>query len=468
MLNLYLSLPYPLRVAAASLKGYQLRHERYSGGADQKIAEALQRDGWSQGQWREWQNARLAPILHHAATQVPWYREHWRMRRLNGDHASWEILDNWPILEKEQFRSNSEAFLADDANRSKLSHTVTSGTTGSPTNFWVSGQAQREWYARFDARCRHWHGLSRHDRWAHLGGKVVAPMDANRPPYWVWNRGLNQLYLSSYHLIPGQFHHYAAAIRDHRIEYLLGYPSSLYELAEGCLAEGIRDLHLRAVISESEQVFPHQRRAVREAFGCELRETYGMVEMAAAASECPNGALHLWPDTGVLEVFDGTMPVEAGTTGDFVCTGLLNPHMPLIRFRVGDRGAIDPDGGACSCGRSLPILREIEGRISDMLITMDGRRLAPANVECIYDDHHPIREAQLVQHSVDRVTLRFVPCPAFGPQAEERLRRAIRNHLGPVEITMEPMLRLPRGPNGKLRAVVCLIPPEEREAALRF
>lgn len=468
MTRMFLALPYGLRVAAASLKGYQLRHQRYGAGADDRIGEVLERDHWTAEQWKRWQDGKLAGLLDRAATKVPWYREHWRRRRQAGDRSSWEMLANWPILEKGEFRGNSHAFIAEDADRRRLVHTVTSGTTGSPTDFWVSGEAQREWYARFDARCRHWHGLTRHQRWAHVGGKVVAPMEARKPPFWVWNQGLSQLYLSSYHLIPGQIRHYAEAMRKHRVEYLLGYSSSIYEIAAGCLAEGIRDLRLRAVISESEQVYEHQRRAVREAFGCELKESYGMVEMAAAASECGHGSMHLWPDAGVLEVVEGNSELPAGMTGDFVCTGLLNQDVPLIRFRVGDRGALASSGARCECGRTLPMLREIEGRISDMLITRDGRRLAPANVECIYDDHHPVREAQLVQHSLDRVTLRYVPADGFTPEAEERLRRAIRNHLGPVEVTMEPMLRLPRGANGKLRAVICLMPPEEREAALRL
>lgn len=463
MLNLYHSLPYPMRVLLASARGYQYRVKRYGLGSEDRVQQTLDRDHWTREQWSRWQEERLAELLHRAATVVPWYRAIWQRRRAEGDHRSWEVLENWPILEKDQFRANGRMFVADDLDIRKLDHVTTSGTTGSPSDVWMSAETKRTWYAQFEARCRRWHGLSRHDRWAHLGGKMVAPLGATEPPFWVWNQGLKQLYLSSYHLVPGKIHHYARAMREHRVKYLLGYSSALYEIARGCLSEGIRDLKLEAAISDAEQVYPHHRKAVREAFGCELRQSYGMVEIAAAGSECEHGTFHLWPDTGLMEVVHGDELAAPGEIGDFVCTGLVNGDMPLIRFRVGDRGAIDDDGATCECGRTLPRIREIEGRISDMLITMDGRRLAPANVECIYDEQHPIREGQLIQHALDRVTLRYVPMPEFNEAAEAKLRRAVTNLLGPVDITMEPMTRLPRGANGKLRAVICAVPAEERD-----
>jgi phenylacetate-CoA ligase len=463
-LGVFHSLPYPLRVVTASLRGYQLRYRRYGGGrTDEMVQETLERDFWSPRHWKNWRDEQLGRLLHRAATRVPWYRAMWEQRRRKGDSASWEYLENWPVLEKDEFRRNSRMFVADDRNPKDLVHLVTSGTTGSPTDIWESHAVKRRWYAQFEARCRVWHGVSRHNRWAHLGGKQVAPMGAATPPYWVWNHGLKQLYLSSYHLIPSEIPHYARAIREHDIDYLLGYPSSLYELARGILNSRAVAPRLKLVITDAEPLRPHQRRIISQAFGCPVRESYGMVEIAAAGSECECGAMHLWPDTGVVETFDGQSPAPAGGAGDFVCTGLVNTDMPLIRFRVGDRGAIGDDDG-CACGRTLPVIRSIEGRISDMLVTMDGRRLAPANVECIYDDSYPIVEAQLLQHSLTNVTLRYVPAPGFTGETAAALERSVRYHLGPVDVTMERMEKIPRGPNGKMRAVVCLMSGAEREA----
>jgi phenylacetate-CoA ligase len=149
-----------------------------------------------------------------------------------------------------------------------------------------------------------------------------------------------------------------------------------------------------------------------------------------------------------------------------LCTGLLNTDMPLIRYRNGDRGIVARKASTCACGRPLPELKEIEGRISDLIITPDGRRLSPAYVEIIYDEEHPIAEAQLVQHALDHVTLRYVPLSGFDAQAERNLRRSVVKILGEVRVDLQAMDRIPRGPNGKMRAVVSELSLQQKRDAL--
>ncbi|MDX1981231.1 MAG: hypothetical protein SFV51_13250, partial [Bryobacteraceae bacterium] len=140
--GLFHSLPYPLRVLAASVRGYQLRQRRYGGGnTSQLVQETLERDHWTAKHWRKWHEERLGFVLHRAATRVPWYRALWEERRRRGDQSSWEYLENWPVLEKDEFRQNSRMFVADDCDPNRLIHLVTSGTTGSPTDIWETLEA---------------------------------------------------------------------------------------------------------------------------------------------------------------------------------------------------------------------------------------------------------------------------------------------------------------------------------------
>ena len=465
MLALYHGMPYPVRVWMASAQGYLLRRQRYAGAFPRALESVQERETWSAPQWKRWQEDSLARLLHRAATRVPWYRAHWEARRRQGDPSSWEILSNWPILQKEELQKHGRALIADDRDPRNLLYTVTSGTTGTPKELWMSAAMEQAWYAQVEVRLRHWHGVSRHDSWAHIGGRQVASVHAQRPPFWVWNAGLNQLYLSPYHMKPGWFSHYGDALKKHGVRYILGYASALHELARGFLAEGVTGIQLQTAVTDGEPVLQHYRETVRRAFGCELRESYGMVERAAAASECPHGTLHSWPDTGILEAVDGQQAVVDGDVGDFLCTSLLNTDMPLIRYRNGDRGSISREPSSCACGRILPEILSIEGRISDIIVTPDGRRLSPSYVENIYEEKHPIAEAQLVQHAVDRVTLRFVPLPGFNAKSEEGLRRAVLRILGPMEIRLEPMAQIPRGANGKTRAVVSQLTDEERRVS---
>src|SRR5439155_328042 len=148
-------------------------------------------------------------------------------------------------------------------------------------------------------------------------------------------------------------------------------------LALEALRLGRRDLRLRVAITNSEPLLKHQRAAIADAFGCPVRETYGMAETVAAASECDAGTLHQWPEVGFIERFADGAPAAAQASGELVCTGLLNPDMPLVRYRVGDSGRVaDPTAG-CRCGRTLPALAAIHGRTNDLLITRDGRGARP-------------------------------------------------------------------------------------------
>ena len=447
----YHRLPPGARSAVATVRGLYLHWWRYGSDTERLVGEALERDGWSAEQWCVWQEEQLGRLLDRAARRVPAYREQWAARRRAGDRASWERLENWPVLTKDALRAHPRAFLADDCNPRRMLHEHTSGTTGKPLDLWAGRMSVRAWYALFEARWRRWNGVSRHDRWALFGGQLVVPVRASRPPFWVWNAALRQLYLSSYHLAPHLLPHYVAALRRYRVRYLIGYSSSLDALARCVLSTASAPLGLKVVLTSAEPLLPSQRATMEQAFGCPVRETYGMSEAVAAAAECSAGSLHLWPDAGVLEVLSDGHRAPAGTAGDFVCSGLLNRDMPLIRYAVGDRGTIAGHNG-CACGRSLPTLAAIEGRVDDLLHTTDGRVVG--RLDPVFKARLRVREAQIIQEALDRVRVRVVPDPSYGEADARAIATAVRDRMGDVAVAVELVEAIPRGPNGKFRAVV--------------
>ena len=138
LIKLYHRLPYPLRELSASIHGHQLRKWRYGKETDLLVKEAFDRETWNPQQWKEWQEEHLARLLYRAVTNVPFYRNYWNERRRHGDHNSWERVENWPILNKETLRQNSQAFVADDCDTRKMYHEHTSGTTGKSLDLWWS------------------------------------------------------------------------------------------------------------------------------------------------------------------------------------------------------------------------------------------------------------------------------------------------------------------------------------------
>lgn len=453
LLKIYHRLPYSAKVLVAGARGRYLNRWRYGAETEPMVAEFLAHDRWSDEQWRDWREERLAMILRRAAADVPYYREQWARRRAAGDTSSPEVLANWPILTKEEVRKSPRAFLADDCDPKAMYYEHTSGTSGKPLHIWLSKATVREWFALFEARSRRWYGVSRADRWAILGGQLVAPVDRERPPFWVWNSGLNQLYLSAYHLTPANIAAYLEALKKHEVRYLLGYPSGLYRLAQQVIESGMPAPRLAVAIGNAEPLLDHQRAVIAAAFGCPVRETYGMAEIAAAAGECEMGRLHAWPEAGHIEIVSDTAdePVPVGEAGRLIATGLMNRDMPLVRYETGDRAALGE--GACACGRTLLILKGIEGRVDDVVITRDGRHIG--RLDPVFKADIPIREAQLIQEELDLIRVLYVPTDAYTPQDGEMLAQRIRDRTGDdMRVVLEAVDAVPRTANGKFRAVI--------------
>lgn len=438
------------------MRGYYLNSWRYDSNTERLVEEALERDFWTEKQWQTWQENRLSLVLNRAATEVPYYREHWAKRRAGGDHASWEYLENWPILEKKFLRERAAEFVANDCDPGRMFRDHTSGTTGASLNLWASAETVKQWYALFEARCRRWHGISRRDRWAILGGQLVTPVHQLKPPFWVWNSAMNQLYMSSYHLAADLIGYYLNALIRYRVRYILGYSSALYALASEILRQKRKDVRLDVAIANAEPLFDHQRETISAAFGCPVRETYGMAETVAAASECKHGRLHEWPDVGIVEKFDDRSGLVEPM--DFVCTGLLNHDMPLIRYKVGDAGRFAKE--ACECGRALPVIEKVDGRSDDVLLTKDGRRIG--RLDSVFKSDLPVSEAQIIQKSLDTILVKYVPDNEFNLESSKALSDRIRERMGDVEVILEKVTEIPRTGRGKFRAVICEVSADER------
>jgi phenylacetate-CoA ligase len=455
----YTRLPAPLQSVAATLHGLQLNAWRFGPETDRLVDEAREREHWHPARMRAWQEERVARLLHRAAVHVPYYRQQWQRRRQRGDRAGWEHLENWPVLEKEDVRAHAAAFIADDCRTAGMIHERTSGTSGTPLDLWRTRSTMRAFYALSVARSRGWHGVQRGDRWAMLGGQLVAPAGRREPPFWVWNRAMQQLYMSTFHLAPDLAPHYLDALEQYRVSYAFGYTSSLLTLAQEALELG-RTVPLRVVITNAEPLAADAKATIGRAFDCTVRETYGMAELVTAASECDAGQLHLWPEVGWTEVLaDDGAPVPAGVAGHLIGTGTINPDMPLIRYRVGDFGRLGAADGACACGRTLPRLHGIDGRTNDLLLTRDGRRVYWLN-PVFYSV--PVRHGQIVQETIDRVRIRYVPDAGFSSETRRLLRERLRERMGDVAVVLEPVAQLPRTAAGKVRAVVCELTPDER------
>jgi phenylacetate-CoA ligase len=429
---------------AVSLYGMKRSAWRYNKESDRLIEDAAQRESWSFARWKAYQDEQLELLLHRAYHHVPYYRDYWSKRRQSGDRSSYTDLKNWPIINKQVVRANTLAFLAADCNPAKMYHEHTGGTSGSPLNVYWSKITTLKYYAIFERRIRNWHGVTRHTRYGILGGQMLVPFSQKKPPFWVRNFGMNQLYMSSYHISKDTVKAYLDAMTSFGVEYLFGYASSLYSIAHLGRMLNLQFPTLKVAISNAEPLFEYQKETISAAFGCEVVNTYGMSELVAAGctSVSSNGKIELWPEVGII---------EENTADDrrFICTGILNQDMALIRYDLGDNGVLEYPGS----GRlDFFNIQELLGRNDDLVITRDGRRIG--RLDTVFKKDLGIVEAQIVQEDFDKFIINVVPDGNFNEGTKWALVESLKERVGDVDVNVELVNKVPRTSMGKFRAVI--------------
>jgi phenylacetate-CoA ligase len=159
----------------------------------------------------------------------------------------------------------------------------------------------------------------------------------------------------------------------------------------------------------------------------------------------------------LVEILDeGGRACEPGETGRVVVTTLHNFATPLIRYASGDYAVA---GEPCSCGRTLPVLARIMGRVRNMLKLPDGTRRWASFPAKYYLPLAPIRQLQLVQHTRERIEVRAVAPREFTPEERAALKSAFAKTLGfPHDISIACVDRIERNAGGKYEEFLCLVP----------
>ena len=439
--RVYSRLPIALQHVCATAQGAQYYHWRYGGIFRKYLAYLKQTELLPAAQMRDRQADELDRLLRFAVTHVPHYRK-------NGINAP---------THKDQIRERPEDFLADTYPRRALIPWHTSGTTGKPLTIFYSREAMQKMWA-FVELYRNQAGVTKDDRRGQFTGKLIVPPEQSASQKIFWRRDLanHTLLLSSVHLLPENLPHYAAALECFRPVYLCGYPSSIYVLAQYYRQSGRSALraapHLKTVLTSAETLLEHQRRVIEETFATRVFDQYGQAEMQSFWYECEAGRMHAHPLAGVTEILrpDGTTAAP-GELGEVVLTGFVNYAMPLVRYRVGDtaRWAADP----CPCGRAMPVIEEIGGRLDDIVFTRERGFLG--RLDPVLKGVRNIIESQLEQESLDVLRVRFVPAPHFTAEDLHLLETNLRARVGrSMRLEFECTARIPRTANGKFRFVI--------------
>ena len=154
----------------------------------------------------------------------------------------------------------------------------------------------------------------------------------------------------------------------------------------------------------------------------------------------------------IVEFLKEGLPVPPGEDGEIVITNLHSYVMPFIRYSLGDVGSLS--SRPVRCGRGLPLLERIEGRLDDFIRLETGEKMSPHPFYHCLDPVPGIRRWQIVQGRARAITVTLEPGKGFSEETTRRVAANLGDLLkGRLEVEIRTVDSLPVSPSAKFRAV---------------
>lgn len=412
---------------------------------------------WSPEQLRALQWQRLQSLLREAE-RVPYYRERFAREgiRLN-ELRGLEDLSRLPLLTKADIRAHSDALRHPEAR--ELARFNTGGSSGEPLVFYigkerVSHDVAAKW------RATRWWDVDIGDRELVVWGSPIELGRQDRVKA-LRDKLLRTALLPAFEMSETKLDGFVAEIRRQRPAMLFGYPSALSLIARHAQAHGQRldDLGVKVVFVTSERLYEEQRRDIELGFGAPVANGYGGRDAGFIAHQCPSGGMHLTAEDILVETVDAEgQPVPEGQAGEVVVTHLATRDYPFIRYRTGDVAVLD--SARCACGRGLPLLKEIQGRTTDFVVTADGTVMHGLALIYIIRDLPGVRKFKIVQHSLSETEVQLVLEPDFDRAHVPGIVQGFKRRLGEsVEVRILEVPEIAAEASGKFRYVISKVNP---------
>jgi len=405
---------------------------------------------WSPAQIRELQWTELKNLLTHVFASVPYLREKYRAAGIAlEDLRNWDDFSRLPTLTRAEVNEHRRD-LCSTSYRGRLLPHATGGSTGVPTRFFRTYESY-DWRTAAKDRAYSWSGWRLGAPAIYLWGAPIGSVS--------WRQTLKtrayetvqrQLIVNTF----SQSDQLWARVYSQALKFgprlIVGYVSSLDAFAEYLRRTDRTIPGLQCAIAAAEPLFENVRRRIEEGLGVPLTNTYGSREFMSIGAECEcRDGLHVHAENLVVETpdQDGSQPSE------ILVTDLHNYGMPFVRYESGDLGRMTD--APCSCGRGLPRLTAIEGRVLDALRTADGRTVPGEFFPHLLKDVPEVARYRVEQKSVGHLVISAVLTRPLSDASQSLLRREVEKVFGSgTACVLQPVADIPRLNSGKRRITV--------------
>ena len=416
----------------------------------------IKRAYWNQDRLTEYQNKRLRKIIKYAYDYVPYYHKKFRKLGIKPlDIKTKKDLNRLPIISKDEIRENLKEMISKEFNVNDLKMLSTSGSTGEPLILYITG-AESEFRKAKHLRANISCGQKLRDRWVvitaphHFGEatKLQRMLGFYAPtPVSVFNDVSTQI----------------LTLERMKPDILDGYSSSLLILAKELKKREIGTIRPRFIIGGAELIDDNSRHFVEKVFSAPFYDQYSSVELERMAWQCPvHEEYHMDVDAIIIQFVDKNGDeVAKGERGEIICTSLFNYAMPFIRYAIGDVGI--PSDGLCTCGRTLPLMKVVEGRRDSLLLLPDGQILTPRTFTIamsMFKFYRYIDQFRVIQKKRDLLEF-YIKMKDNSPEESimeveliAHLAKMCKLDMNDVKMEIKFVEDMPLDKSGKLMAVV--------------
>jgi phenylacetate-CoA ligase len=322
------------------------------------------------------QRKRLERLLHHAWAQTEYFHQILEeCGAVRGGRVNLDRFADVPFLTKKIIREQGDRLRAKalpDGRRAFANRS--SGTSGQPVHFW---QDNVYWDVTIAVRCYHFSMVGKE-----IGEREMKVWGSERDLFKgtlglnakLQNLVYNRRFEQCFHLPEQQILKTIAHINSWQPKMLWCYRDGIYAIAQYVNKRCIRLHSPCAVVLGGATIYPFMRAAISKAFGAPVISAYGSREVGAAACECgPDRGHHIAAQSHLIEAIGPDERPVMEREGELAITPLMNYAMPLIRYRIGDRGRLT--AAACACGRGFPLLDALTGRSMEAMTNRKGEHV---------------------------------------------------------------------------------------------
>ena len=393
------------------------------------------------------QKKRLNRFLDKSVASSKWYSH----------NNNYRILDDFTVLNKKNIIENLGTIATIDEKDAVVN--FTGGTTGASMKVLYTKDNIQERNALLDHfRAQYGYKLGKRCAWF-SGKSIVNEKDISKNICYKDDYVNRIRFFSTFHITDSNFDMYWDAFNKFAPEFIVGFPSSVYELCAMAAARGLKlENTVKAFFPTAETLLPIHREIIGSVLGCRIADQYASSEGAPFILECQQGGLHIHPLTGVFEVVDENM--QPAQEGEILVTSFTTEGTPLIRYRIGDRIRLAAQDKQCICGSCFPLVESIDGRSTDYILSPTQGKINSVNISNSTKGINGIIQFQVIQKELEQVEVLVVAGSDFITAEQGKFKTALAERFGAnMKINLKVVDDIPKERSGKFRVVKNNIKP---------